>query len=127
MRPLYNDQGGRHVIAGTLLFDEHNLFRDAVRKFFDKEVTPFVETWEREGLVPKSVWKKMGEQGFLCPWLPEEFGGTGADFLYSFILTEELARTRCGGFFFRSTRTSSFPTSSATGPGSRRRSGSRGA
>lgn len=80
--------------------DEHNQFRNAVRKFFDKEVAPYTDTWEKEGLVPRSIWKKMGDQGFLCPWLPEEYGGVGADFLYSFILTEELARTRCGGFFF---------------------------
>ncbi len=80
--------------------DEHNQFRNAVRKFFEKEVAPYADTWEKEGLVPRSVWKKMGDQGFLCPWLPEEYGGVGADFLYSFILTEELARTRCGGFFF---------------------------
>lgn len=80
--------------------DEHHLFRDQVRRFFEKEVAPFADTWEKEGMVPRSVWKKMGEQGFLCPWLAEEYGGVGADFLYSYILTEELARTRCGGFFF---------------------------
>jgi acyl-CoA dehydrogenase len=80
--------------------DEHHLFRDQVRRFFEKEVTPYADTWEKEGMVPRSVWKKMGDQGFLCPWLAEEYGGVGADFLYSYILTEELARTHCGGFFF---------------------------
>ncbi len=80
--------------------DEHLLFRDQVRRFFDKEVTPYADDWEREGMVPRSAWKKMGDQGFLCPWLEEEYGGVGADFLYSYILTEELARTHCGGFFF---------------------------
>jgi acyl-CoA dehydrogenase len=80
--------------------EEHGQFRDQVRKFFAREVLPFGDAWEKEGLVPRSAWKKMGEQGFLCPWLPEEYGGTGADFLYSFILTEELARTHCGSFFF---------------------------
>jgi acyl-CoA dehydrogenase len=79
--------------------DEHNMFRDAVRKFYEKEVTPFADTWEKEGIVPRSVWKKAGDQGFLCPWLPEEYGGVGADFLYSFIMTEEMAKTHCGGFF----------------------------
>lgn len=79
--------------------DEHHMFRSAVRKFYEKEVTPNGDTWEKEGIVPRSVWKKAGDQGFLCPWLPEEYGGVGADFLYSFILTEEMARTHCGGFF----------------------------
>ncbi|MFA5654949.1 MAG: acyl-CoA dehydrogenase family protein, partial [Desulfomonilia bacterium] len=80
--------------------DEHLLFRDQVRRFFDKEVSPYADTWEKEGMVPRSVWKKMGDQGFLCPWLEEEYGGVGADFLYSSILIEELAKTHCGGFFF---------------------------
>ena len=77
--------------------EEHRIFRDAVRKFFEKEVSPFVEEWEEAGIVPKSVWKKMGEQGFLCTDVPEEYGGVGADFLYSVILTEELGKTGCTG------------------------------
>lgn len=79
--------------------EEHQIFRDSVRRYFEKEVTPQVDTWEKNGIVPKEAWKKFAAQGFLCPWLPEEYGGSGADFLYSFIITEELARTRCGGFF----------------------------
>lgn len=73
--------------------EEQNIFRDAVRKFFGKEVTPHIEEWEEAGIVPRSVWKKMGEQGFLCTDVPEEYGGAGADFLYSVILTEELGKT----------------------------------
>ncbi len=80
--------------------EEHQIFRESVRRYFEKEVTPNAEQWEKDGIVPKEAWKKFGAQGFLCPWLPEEYGGSGADFLYSFILTEELARTHCGGFFF---------------------------
>jgi len=77
--------------------EEHRIFRDAVRKFFEREVIPFVEEWEEAGQVPKSIWKKMGDQGFLCMDVPEEYGGLGADYLYSVILTEELARTNhCG-------------------------------
>ncbi len=79
--------------------EEHQIFRDSVRRYFEKEVTPKADAWEKEGIVPKEAWKKFGEQGFLCPWLPEEYGGSGADFLYSFIITEEMARTHCGGFF----------------------------
>ena len=77
--------------------EEHRIFREAVRRFFEKEVTPHIEAWEEAGIVPKSVWKKMGEQGFLCMDIPEEYGGVGADFLYSIILTEELVKTGCNG------------------------------
>jgi acyl-CoA dehydrogenase len=77
--------------------EEHRIFREAVRKFMEKEVTPHVEEWEETGIVPKTIWKKMGEQGFLCMDVPEAYGGLGADFLYSVILIEELARTNHTG------------------------------
>jgi acyl-CoA dehydrogenase len=77
--------------------EEHRIFRQALRKFFEKEVIPYVEEWEEAGIVPKSIWRKMGEQGFLCMNLAEEYGGSGADFLYSVILTEELAKTNHTG------------------------------
>jgi acyl-CoA dehydrogenase len=80
--------------------EEHHIFRESVRRYYEKEVTPNADKWEKDGIVPKEAWKKLGQQGFLCPCLPEEYGGSNADFLYSFILTEELARTHCGGFFF---------------------------
>jgi len=79
--------------------EEHQIFRESVRRYFEKEVTPNADAWEQEGIVPREAWTKFGGQGFLCPWLPEEYGGSSADFLYSFILTEEMARTHCGGFF----------------------------
>jgi len=77
--------------------EEHRIFRHALRKFFEKEVIPFVEEWEEAGIVPKSVWKRMGENGFLCMDVPEEYGGMGADFLYAVILSEELIRTGHAG------------------------------
>jgi acyl-CoA dehydrogenase len=77
--------------------EEHRIFRQAVRKFFEKEVIPYVEEWEEAGAVPRSVWKRMGENGFLCMDVPEEYGGLGADFLYSVILAEELVRTNHSG------------------------------
>ncbi|MBM4327174.1 MAG: acyl-CoA dehydrogenase [Deltaproteobacteria bacterium] len=73
--------------------EEHRIFRQAVRKFCEREVAPFVDEWEEAGIVPKSVWKRMGEQGFLCMQVPEEYGGMGADFLFSVILLEELVKT----------------------------------
>lgn len=74
--------------------EEHRIFREAIRKFFEKEVTPNVDQWEEDGIVPRSIWQKMGENGFLCMQVPEEYEGLGADFLYSVIQTEELVRTR---------------------------------
>jgi acyl-CoA dehydrogenase len=73
--------------------EDHRIFRDSVKKFFAKEVIPYVEEWEEAGIVPKSAWKKMGDNGFLCMQVPEEYGGLEADFLYSVILMEELARS----------------------------------
>ena len=73
--------------------EDHRIFRDSVRKFFAKEVIPYVEEWEEAGMVPRSAWKKMGDNGFLCMQVPEEYGGLEADFLYSVILMEELARS----------------------------------
>ncbi len=73
--------------------EEHRIFRDAVRRFFEREVVPYVDQWEEDGIVPRSVWKRMGDQGFLCMDVDEQYGGMNADFLYSVILTEELTRT----------------------------------
>ncbi|MBI5606291.1 MAG: acyl-CoA dehydrogenase family protein [Deltaproteobacteria bacterium] len=77
--------------------EEHRIFRESVRKFLEKEVSPYVEEWEEARIVPRSIWKKMGDQGFLCMDVPEEYGGLGADFLYSVIVSEELTRTNCTG------------------------------
>jgi acyl-CoA dehydrogenase len=77
--------------------EEHKIFRDSLRKFLDKEVVPHIEEWEDAGIVPRSVWKKMGEQGFLCTSVPEEYGGLAADFLYSVIITEETTKSGFSG------------------------------
>jgi acyl-CoA dehydrogenase len=77
--------------------EEHRIFRDAIRKFFEREVTPHVDEWEEAGIVPREIWRKMGENGFLCMGVPEEYGGLGADYLYSVILAEELVRTNHAG------------------------------
>ena len=72
--------------------EEHQIFRDAFRRFVAKEITPHVPQWEADRAVPREVWLKMGEMGFLCPWLPEEYGGLGLGFEYSVIINEELIR-----------------------------------
>ncbi len=75
----------------NLLGEEHLIFRDSVRRFLEREVLPHYDEWERDGIVPREAWKKMGENGFLCPWLEEEYGGPSADFLCSVIVCEEFA------------------------------------
>ncbi|HPQ44153.1 MAG TPA: acyl-CoA dehydrogenase family protein [Syntrophales bacterium] len=77
--------------------EEHKMFRESVRKYLEKEVVPHIEEWEEAGITPRSAWKKLGDQGFLCMGVPEEYGGLGADFLYSVIMTEELSRTNHSG------------------------------
>jgi acyl-CoA dehydrogenase len=76
---------------------EHLQFRDAFAKFCQTEIVPFHAEWEKQGMVPRDLWEKAGRNGFLCPYLPEEYGGVGADFLYSAVMIEELARVRATG------------------------------
>ncbi|MFA1710105.1 acyl-CoA dehydrogenase family protein [Peribacillus frigoritolerans] len=80
----------------TYIQQEHNIFRDALRKFLNKEAIPYFEQWEKERLVPREFWRKMGENGFLCSWVDEKYGGLNTDFLYSAILAEELERVGTG-------------------------------
>lgn len=76
---------------------EHELFRENFRKWLEKEVTPFHEEWENAGQVPREVWRRAGELGFLCPTLSEKYGGLGVDFLYSVVIIEEIARAQASG------------------------------
>lgn len=87
--------------AGLLPYrSEHRSFRDAVHRFVAQEIAPRHAEWENSGHVPREVWKKAGELGFLCPAVPEDYGGAGADFLFSVIVTEELARAGATGPIF---------------------------
>jgi acyl-CoA dehydrogenase len=76
--------------------EEHDIFRKAFRKFLEQEAAPYFEEWEEAKQVPKSFWKKAGEQGYLCPWVDEKYGGSGADFPYSIVIAEELDRIGSG-------------------------------
>jgi acyl-CoA dehydrogenase len=80
------------VIPRTLFSAEHETFRDSVRRFLEAEVKPHDEKWQEQGYVDKSVWKKAGANGFLCMSMPEQYGGSGADKLFSMVLMEEQAR-----------------------------------
>ncbi|ENV34081.1 acyl-CoA dehydrogenase family protein [Acinetobacter gerneri] len=68
------------------------LFRDNFRRFMGEHIAPFYDQWEREGLMPRSVWSLLGENGFLCVDVPEEYGGYGVPTEYSLMLVEESAR-----------------------------------
>jgi acyl-CoA dehydrogenase len=85
-------------MARRIYSEEHDIFRQSFKKFLEKEVVPYLEEWEAQGEVPRSAWKKMGEQGYLCPWLKEKYGGSEAGFEYSIIITEEMSRVRANGF-----------------------------
>lgn len=82
----------------TIFEDEHNMFRDAVRKFVEQEIAPHHEEWEKAGIVPRELWQKAGQYGFLGMDMPEEFGGGGVkDFRYNAIVAEELVRVGASG------------------------------
>ncbi len=85
------------MIPRTVFAAEHELFRATVRAFMEKEVVPYHADWERDGIVSREVWLKAGETGLLCCDIPEEYGGGGADFLFSAIVVEELARAGASG------------------------------
>lgn len=81
---------------GEIFTEEHEMFRTSLRKMLDKEAYPYFEEWEKKRDIPRSFWQKLGENGFLCPMVSEEYGGLGLDFGYSMILTEELERVGAG-------------------------------
>ncbi len=77
---------------------DHQMFRDSFRKFVEREVMPHHEEWEKNKLVPREVWKKAGDNGFLGFNVPEEYGGMGVvDFRYNAIITEELVKVGASG------------------------------
>lgn len=82
----------------TIFSEEHKLFRQNVRTFIEREVVPHQETWIENGCVSREVWRAAGEAGLICPWMEEEWGGGGGDFLHSVIVMEELARVYESGF-----------------------------
>jgi acyl-CoA dehydrogenase len=85
-------------LSHNIYSEEHEIFRDAFRKYVRNEVAPYLEEWEEKGAVPRGAWQGMGAQGFLCPWLEEQYGGSGVGFEYSVIIAEELTRIRADGF-----------------------------
>jgi len=82
----------------TQLNPEHSVFRESLRSFIQKEIVPFVDVWEKKGEIDRSIWKKMGDMGYLGLIFPEEYGGLNLDFNYSKIFCEELSQCFSGGF-----------------------------
>jgi acyl-CoA dehydrogenase len=75
--------------------EEHEQFRDQFRRFVANEVVPFVAQWNRDGITPRAIWKRMGEEGYLGANQPVAYGGAGGDFLFDAVIMEELAYARC--------------------------------
>src|SRR3989441_5103782 len=81
------------MIKRTLFNEDHEAFRDTVRKFIDKEIAPHHAQWEEDGIVPRELWRKAGAAGMLCCTIPEEYGGLGLDYLFDVVVFEEMARS----------------------------------
>ncbi|MCY1212691.1 Acyl-CoA dehydrogenase [compost metagenome] len=88
------------MIPRTLFNEDHQMLREAARRFMETEVLPHHERWEEQGYVDRDVWLKAGAAGFLCASMPEQYGGAGGDKLYSVVLMEEQARAGCTGLGF---------------------------
>ncbi|MFC4024015.1 acyl-CoA dehydrogenase family protein [Oceanobacillus longus] len=80
----------------SYLTNEHELFRKSLRDMLNKEAYPYVDEWEAARGIPRDIWTKLGENGFLLPWVKEQYGGLGLDFSYSTVLIEELERVGAG-------------------------------
>jgi alkylation response protein AidB-like acyl-CoA dehydrogenase len=78
--------------------EEHNLFRESLRDFLQKEVVPHIEKWEETGHIERFIWKKFGDMGYFGLAYPEKYGGLDLDLFYTVILLEELQRINSGGF-----------------------------
>jgi len=78
--------------------EEHNMFREGLKAFLQKEVVPYIDEWEEARRIPRDIWKKMGEQGFLGLGYPAAYGGSELDFFFDVIFCEETSKVFSGGF-----------------------------
>src|ERR1700758_3859942 len=85
------------MIQRRLFNEEHNMFRETVRRFVEREIVPFHAQWEKDGIVPRELWLKAGAEGLLCCTVPEEYGGLGLDYLFDVVVFEELWRVGASG------------------------------
>jgi acyl-CoA dehydrogenase len=75
--------------------EELSIVRDSVQKFIAAEIEPHYQTWEQQGIVPRELWNKLGEQGFLAPDMPEQYGGAGGTYEHLAVVIAEFARHGC--------------------------------
>ncbi len=80
-----------------LFQEEHEMLRKSVRSWVEKEIKPYVEDWEEKGEFPLELYRRAGGLGFLGLIYPEEFGGSGEDYLAGAVFMEELNRCGSGG------------------------------
>mgnify|MGYP000586016779 FL=1 len=88
------------MIKRTVFESEHEMFRDSFRKFLEAEAVPYHAQWEKDGQVSRELWSKAGAHGYLCPTVPEAYGGVEADFRYNAVVDEEIARLGLSGIGF---------------------------
>jgi acyl-CoA dehydrogenase len=86
-------------MLSEFLSDEHRAYREIFQKFLKNEVIPNYEKWEKERQIPRELWKKAGNAGFLAPWVELDWGGSGGDFIHSCILIEEVTKANTPGWF----------------------------
>ena len=88
------------MIPRTLFESEHEQFRDSVRKFLQEEAVPYHAQWEKDSQIDRALWNKAGAMGFLCPTVPEEYGGVDVGFEYNAIVSEEMFGMGLSGIGF---------------------------
>ena len=85
------------MLKRELFNDDHEAFRNMVRRFIENEIAPHHASWEDAGVVPRDLWLKAGAAGMLCCTVPEQYGGAGADYLFDVVVFEEMARSGFSG------------------------------
>ena len=79
-------------MARTIFSEEHEQFREQVKRFFERELVPHYRDWEKAGVTPREFWRKAGEAGILGTMIPADYGGGGGDFLHACVVTEEMVK-----------------------------------
>jgi len=83
-------------VKKSYLKQEHDIYRTSLRRFLEKEAIPHLEMWKKQQEVPRTFWKKLGQNGFLCPQVDEAYGGLNADFGFAVVSSEEFDRVSVG-------------------------------
>lgn len=88
----------QNKFGGYYFTEEHEMFRESLKAFLQKEVVPNLEEWEENRRTPRDIWKKMGDQGYLGLSYPKEYGGLELDFFYDVVFMEETSKVFSAGF-----------------------------